>query len=372
MENNKKLRNCFIVAGLVMITLSVVSTETKAQSGPEVPTYLKRYEKLYAENPRKAALKWFEEAEFGLFIHYGLYSILGNHEWVQHRDTIPVDEYEKLADRFTAENFDAGFITDLAIEAGMKYINITTRHHDSFCLFDTEFTDFNSVNSAAKRDLVKELAEQCEKKGLGLCLYYSHGRDWRHPHAPNIDARGSARPQYPEPDPYYAYGDEHDLSKYVEFMKNQIKELCTNYGPVAAIWLDGLGTAGSMKDAKREEWRMQELYDFIHSLQPQVLVSYKQGFIGTEDFMAPEHRFKGETDKPLEICTTLQKGGWGHIKSQDGKHRNADDVMKMLADAKEKNANLLLNIGPLGDGTVLREDVETLREVGRRLREKEK
>jgi alpha-L-fucosidase len=342
-----------------------------------VPSYLKGYEDAHARDPRKAALQYFSEASFGLFIHYGLYSVMegfsqGVHsmpaEWVQLRGKIPVKEYEKLADRFTAENFDADFITDMVLDAGMKYVNITTRHHDSFCLFDSQYTGFKSKNSAAKRDLVGELAEQCQQKGLGFYLYYSHGRDWRHPHAPNNDEwGGSARPKYDPPEESYKYGEEHDLQIYVEFMKNQITELLTNYGPIGAIWLDGIGTPRSRED-KIHLFKVQELYDHVHSLQPQVLVSYKQGLLGTEDFKAPERHFTGTSDVPLEICNTLQGRSWGYDRNNEGNHRDADYVMEMLENAKSINANLLLNTGPLPDGSIHPHDVETLKEVGRRLR----
>ena len=173
-----------------------------------VPRHLSNFRKSYLKNPNRASLEWFTHAEFGLFLHYGLFSLLegfwkGEHvrpaEWVQYRGLIPVKEYEKLARRFTAEHFDADHITDMALEAGMKYVNITSRHHDSFCLFESKYTDFSSVNSAAKRDLVGELAEQCQRKGLGLFLYYSHGRDWRHPHAPS-NLWSKARPEYNPPE----------------------------------------------------------------------------------------------------------------------------------------------------------------------------
>ena len=150
----------------------------------DVPNYLKNYADRYAEDPRAAALQWFREARYGLFLHYGLYSLVGRHEWVQLRELIPVAEYAKLMHDFTAEHFDAERIAQFAVDCEMKYINITTRHHDSFCLFETAETDFNSVNAPAGRDLIKELAAACDRRGLGLCLYYSHGRDWKHPHAP--------------------------------------------------------------------------------------------------------------------------------------------------------------------------------------------
>jgi alpha-L-fucosidase len=362
-----KRRDFLRVAGAGSVALALGDLG-RAQDA-SMPSYLKGYEEQYKADPRKAALKWFSEARFGLFMHYGLYSILGRHEWVQFRESIPVAEYAKLKDQFTAEKFNADFITDLVLAANMKYVNITTRHHDSFCLFDTAQTDFKSTNSPAKRDLVKELADSCAKKGLGLCLYYSHGRDWRHPHAPNNDEwGGSARPKYKDPEPAYATGSGHDLQKYVAFVRAQVTELLKNYGPIAAIWLDGIATPLSRKE-RVGEFHCQELYDHIHSLQPQVLVSYKQGLLGTEDFMAPERHWKGVPPKPLELCDTLQPGAWGYTKADDGKHKSADEVMKMLAKAAALPANLLLNTGPLPDGSIHSEDVTTLREVGRRIRE---
>ena len=336
-----------------------------ARGAPAVPPYLKGYEADYARDPRAAALRWFREARFGLFLHYGLYSLLGRHEWVQFRERIPVAEYARLKDKFTAEKFDADAIAALAVAAQMKYINITTRHHDSFCLFATKQTDFQSLNSPAKRDLIAELAAACRKRGLGLFLYYSHGRDWRHPHAPQGKAWGrTARPAYKQPQPDYATGDDCDLAKYVDFMHAQITELCTHYGPIAGIWLDGIGTTRAGDPAKFE---CQKLYDHIHGLQPQILVSYKQGLLGSEDFFAPEHRgIENTSGKPMEICTTLQRQGWGWVKGSP--HLSADDVMATLAHAADQKANLLLNTGPLADGSIHAGDAATLREVGARLR----
>lgn len=344
----------------------------------KIPGYLKGYENIYLENPRKAALAWFKNAKYGLFLHYGLYSIPGRHEWLQFKEKIYVKDYEKLADEFTAENFNAEHIVDLATDAGMKYVNLTTRHHDSFCLFKTAHTEFNSVNAPAGRDLVLELAEACAKKDIGLCLYYSHGRDWRHPHAPNNDEwGGSARPDYDLPEPSYKYGKEHDLQKYLDFMTVQITELLSNYGPVAAIWLDGIATPLSGDSSK---FKCQELYNHIHSIQPQTLVSYKQGVTGTEDFFAPEHCVPGEnddeakrgkigqSDKLVEICTTMSPGSWGYSREVSGKHLNEEQVWEKIKNASSAGCNLLLNTGPLPDGSLDKEDEIVLRNVGARIR----
>ena len=343
---------------------ALLMTNCMSMKGNNVPNYLTDFKNDYQTDPRKASIDWFKDARYGMFIHYGLYSILGRHEWVMYNEKIHVAEYAKLKDRFSAEKFDADFITDLALEAGMKYINLTTRHHDSFCLWDSKYTDFKSTNSPAKRDLVAELSEQCNKKGLAFFLYYSHGRDWQHPHAPNNDEwGGAARPKYETQEPFYKYGDEHKLEKYLEFMSNQVDELLANYAPIAGIWLDGFSTPAS---GDRSKFKIQELYDLVHSKQPQALVSYKQGMLGTEDFLAPEHKYKkGSTPvKPLEICDHLQRKGWGYLSSEDGNHKTKDEVLKMLKTAASYPANLLLNTGPLASGEMHPEDVKVLRQVG--------
>ncbi len=351
-------RREFIKAGVACAAMARAGLPVFGNAQDTPPSYLKGYEELYAKDPRKAALSWFKEARFGLFLHYGLYSLLegfykGKHskpaEWVLFRTAITLSEYEKLSGKFTAEKFDADFITDLALKAEMKYINLTTRHHDSFCLWDTKQSDFKSTNTPAKRDLVAELAENCRKKGLGLCLYYSHGRDWRHPHAPGSMARGKKAKNV-------------DYQEYLDFMNAQVTELLTHYGPIAAIWLDGIGSAKPLKS------KTQQLYDLIHKLQPQVLVSYKQGLLGTEDFMAPERHWKGIPPKPLELCNTMQGYSWGYDRQDEGRHRGPDEVMEMLEKAKAMPANLLLNTGPLPNGSIHPQDVKTLEEVGRRLR----
>jgi len=372
-RQNRTRRDFLKSVGLGAAALAIQGCASIGQSRQSAPPYLKGYGQIYEENPRQAALQWFRNARFGLFMHYGVYSLTGQGAWVQYRKKIPVAEYVKLKGKFTAKNFDADFITNLAIEAEMKYVNITTKHHDGFCLFRTKQTDFNSVNSPAKRDLVEELANACARKNLGLCLYYSHGRDWKHPHAPNNDKWKSARPKYATPEPSYLYGKDHDLNKYVDFMHAQLTELLTQYGPVANIWLDGWSTPMS---GAIEEFRIVETYALIRKLQPQTLISSKLGYNGDEDFYAPEYhwpkRFPDKMEeakkssKPIEICHHI--AGWSYNKKSDGKHRGADSVIENLKYAAKFDANLLLNTAPLPDGSIDRQDVETLREVGRRIR----
>ncbi|NOR75087.1 MAG: alpha-L-fucosidase precursor [Draconibacterium sp.] len=340
------------------------------------PPHLKSYEKVYKENPRQASLDWFQDARFGMMICYGLVSVDARHEFEQWKYKIPVKEYEKKTERFIADKFDADFICDLAVEAEMKYITFVAKHCDGFCLWQTAETDFNSFNSPAYLDIVGELAEACRNRGLGLFIFYEHGFDWRHPHGP----RRAAFPKgprileidYPEPEPAYAYGEDYDLNKYVEYVHAQITELLTNYGPVAGVWLDGAAVPSSGNQTK---FKLQELYDHIHKLQPHALISYKWGVNGTEDFFAPERGQINAIDenianaKPTELCEALNSG-WFYIKGSGRK--NADWVMKRLEYAKSKKYNYLLNIGLLPDGSVHPKDIETLKSVGERIRSYQK
>jgi alpha-L-fucosidase len=327
-----------------------------------------------------ASIEWFRNAKFGLFIHYGLYSLLGRGEWIQYDDKIPIAEYASLANKFTAEAFDPDFICDLAVEAQMKYVNLVCKHCDSFALWPTSESEFHIMNSPAKRDLVKEMAEACRQRKLGFFAFYEHGFDWRHPHgpAPWLFSAKPARPAYEPPDPWYASKDEYDFNKYVDYANAQIKELLTGYGPLAGVWLDGIGIPLS---GDKMLYRCPELYAMIRRLQPQTLISYKYGLMGDEDFFAPEDdqlKHMGDKDragKPLEVCTCLQLPGEGATKryhqwgyNRESVHKTPDAVWDDLKMADRLGANLLLNIGPLGDGSVHPEDVATIRAVGARLR----
>lgn len=352
-----------------------------------VPGYLKDFAGIYATDPHAAALKWFEQAKFGLFMHYGLYSQLGRGEWVMFREKIPVEEYEKLAPTFKPDKFDADFITDLALEAGMKYVNLTAKHHDGFCLFDTGRGSWNSVATAG-RDLCAELAEQCQKKGLGCFFYYSLLADWHHPYFYPRQYNFMARPDYKTQPDQYKYEKDEDFQKYLDDALGHINTLLTNYGPVAGIWIDPLmGFYG-----RPDLFPMQEIYDGIRKRQPHCLISAKQGITGTEDFAAPErsgrslediiskrygekagaiaaHAWASNKTKHNEICDTLQPHVWGYKAADDDKHLDAPEVRRRLAAAFDMNCNLLMNTGPLPDGSIHPIDIGTLRTVGRHIRD---
>lgn len=358
---------------LVFLAVNVTAT-------CQVPDYLKDYKEEYRKNPRAANLHWLKDAQFGMFIHYGLYSQLEKGEWVQLRDTIPLERYLKLKDSFSPSGFDAEFIVSLAKKAGMKYITITSKHHEGFCLFKTKETDYNSVDSPAHRDLIGELAKACNKEGLGLFLYYSYAADWHHPYFYSREAGWeNARPAYKEIPKQYKYKKPEDFRKYVNYVHAHLKELLTQYPTIAGIWFDPIMGVYANPDI----FPIDETYALIRKLSPHALISFKQGANGDEDFMAPERGgnatvgekypiaqkvYELNKNKPKEVCNTMQPhlpgfhGGatWGYNKAIDGHHLKVEDVKKLLDDAKANNYNLLLNIGPLPDGSVHPEDIETL------------
>ena len=368
--------NLFII---FLVTLLLCSCNADKKTPPN---YLKNYSDKFAENPRAANLKWFTDAQYGMFIHYGLYAQLGRGEWVQLRDTIPVAEYAKLKETFTAKNFDADFITDLALKAGMKYITITSKHHDGFCLFKTEQTHFNSLDAPCGRDLIGELYNACRKKGLGLFLYYSYAADWKHPYFYSRDIGWKhARPAYKNPQPEYKFEKDEDFRIYVDYVHGHLKELLTQYPEIAGIWFDPIMGFYSRPDL----FPIDETYALVRNLSPHALISFKQGANGTEDFSAPERNagaivgsqfevarevYEKNKNKPKEICNTLQPHSWGYNKNDDGKHKTAEKIVEIYNEAREKGANLLLNVGPLPDGGFPEEDIKNLTETGKILREK--
>lgn len=359
-----------------------------APSGPAVPAHLEDYAELYRENPREANLQWFTDAKFGLFMHYGLYSQLGKGEWVQFTERIPVAEYVELTETFNPENFDPEAIVDLAESTGMKYITITSKHHDGFALFDTDQNDYDAP-TAVGRDLIGELYEECVERGMGIFLYYSYATDWHHPYFyPREEGWNAARPNYDEPQPEYLYESPEDFTKYVEFAHAQIRELLTRYPEIAGVWFDPI--MGYY--ANPELFPIDETYALVRELSPHALISFKQGANGEEDFVAPERdgsarvgeqyevariAYEKNLGKPREVSETMQpklpgmSGGatWGYNASIDDKHLTADQVMERLREARENGWNFLLNVGPLPDGSIHPEDIASLTEVGRRLAE---
>lgn len=325
------------------------------------PTYLFDHAELYRSNARDAGLTWFREARYGLGVTYGLHALLGRGEQVQIDDDISASDYRHLADRFTASRFEANEIVEFAIASGMRYVSFTARSSDGFCLFNSQLSDFTSAKAAAGRDLVGEMASICEYHGIGLCLQYSHGQDWHHPNAPGSKADKAAM----------------DLDAYLEYMSGQMHELLTQYGPIAAIRLDGIAAplAGNSQD-----YRCQELYDLIHHLQPQTLVSYQHGLVGSEDFFSANHQLPTEnatdcgfffthSDRPQELHTSLTPESWGFHAEQAGKHLRDKQIWAMLEQTAQHQTNLLLNTALMPDGSLDLEDIDALLPVSQRIEE---
>ncbi len=303
--------------------------------------------------------EWFRQDKFGMFIHWGIYSVPAGEwkegkdhaEWIMLTGKIPSAEYAKFATQFNPVKFNAQEWVQLAKDAGMKYLVITSKHHDGFCMYDSKLTDYDIMQSTPfGRDPMKELASACNLAGLKFCFYYSVV-DWHHPEFP---ATYSQRGWHGDPNP------NADLEKYVAYMKGQVRELLSNYGPIGIMWFDGGGSFRGQPMA--ELVHAQEIIDMIHKLQPMCLVNNRLGL--PADYGTPEQRIPGQAPKQLfEVCMTLNRH-WGYNK-YDQDWKSPETVVRNLADIAGKGGNYLLNVGPTAEGTIPDGSIRTLREVGK-------
>ncbi len=317
------------------------------------------------------ARKWFEEAKFGLFIHWGVYSVLGDGEWVMNNQNISIKEYERLPGFFNPIEFDADKWVKMAKEAGMKYITITSRHHDGFSMFDSAASDYNIVDKTPYgKDVLKMLSDACRKEGIKLFFYYSQLDWYRDDYFPRgrtgngISGRG-----------------EGDWNDYIEFMKAQLTELLTNYGEIGGIWFDGQWDQHEW-DGKRfgklkADFKLTEVYELIHKLQPQALIGSNHHLSPNpgEDFQMFEKDLPGKGTKdfatsaddignlPLEVCETIN-GSWG-FNLKDRKHKSEKELIQYLIKAAGYGSNLLLNVGPMPNGKIQEEHIESLKKIGK-------
>ena len=330
------------------------------------------------------ARKRFQDMKFGLFIHWGLYSVPGGEykgqvteriaEWIMNDLKIPIPEYEQLAPQFNPTEFNAAEWVRLAKQAGMKYIAITSKHHDGFALWDSKVSDWDIVDRTPyKKDVLKLLADECKKQGLELFFYHSH-LDWHHPEyfPRGRTGRDAGRPQ------------SGDFNKYLDYMDAQLGELLGGrYGKVAGIWFDGwwdqkVNRPGQPGDPKKThvDWRLRQTYDLIHKLQPQALIGNNHHVLPFEgeDFQMFEKDLPGGTTSafnqdakigslPLETCETTNTS-WGYKKS-DKQWKSTKQIVHLLLGSAGRNANLLLNVGPLPNGKFPPEAVKQLTELGR-------
>jgi alpha-L-fucosidase len=310
-----------------------------------------------AEPSLEQRSRWWRNDKFGMFVHWGIYSVPadatdreGNKriaEWYQANKQMQVREYEKFAAQFNPTEFNAREWVRLAKEAGMKYITITSKHHDGFCMFDSKLTGYDIIDATPfKRDPLKELADECRRQGLRLCFYYSI-MDWHHPdYLPRRPWERETRP---------AAGAE--FSRYVEYMKGQLTELLTNYGPIGVIWFDG-GWEGNP-----EKHRSEEVVRMIRSLQPGILINDRINL--PEDFATPEQTIPAGAlpgGRLWETCMTMNDT-WGFARNDDN-WKSTTDLTRKLIDIASKGGNFLLNVGPMPNGKIPPESVVRLREVG--------
>jgi len=287
-------------------------------------------------------MSWWREAKFGMFIHWGVYSVPGRGEWVMFQERIPKGEYRKFADKFNPERYNPEEWVKLAKRAGMKYMVLTTRHHDGFSLFDSKVSDFTAPKSSAMRDFVKEYVDACRKYNMRVGFYFSL-LDWRY------DA--------------YFLGPKKDpegWNKLVNYMHAQVEELMTNYGKIDILWYDG----GWPYTA--EDWRSQELNAMVRRLQPDIIINNRSQL--PEDFDTPEQYVPGHFPNPnmperdWESCMTLNDH-WGYCKG-DNNWKPPQLVIWNLARCASGGGNYLLNVGPKPDGTIPEESIKILEQVG--------
>jgi alpha-L-fucosidase len=318
-----------------------------------------------------AARKQFQDIKFGMFIHWGPFSIPGDGEWVMNNRNITVKNYSRLKDFFNPIAFDAEKYVSLAKEAGMKYITLITRHHDGFSLWDTKASDFNIMNTPYKKDIVKMMADECHKQGIKLFLYYSL-LDWRrddYSYWTGRTGQGTGRTHH------------GNWNSYIQFMKDQLTELLTSYGEIGGIWFDGYWDqmpADDHKDAKTArpgvDWHMEEIYALIHKLQPQCLIGNNHHNLPLpgEDFQMFEKDLPGGNTTgfggaavsalPLETCETMNNS-WG-FNITDTSYKSVKTLIHYLVNDAGRNANFLLNIGPMPNGEIQPEFVDTLKALG--------
>ncbi|HET6487826.1 MAG TPA: alpha-L-fucosidase, partial [Spirochaetia bacterium] len=292
-----------------------------------------------AERTRAKRMAWWHEARFGMFVHWGLYSQIGRHEWVMNRERIPVEEYEKLADTWKPKERPMREWAKLAVDAGMKYMVMTTKHHEGFCLWDTKQTDYNAVRRGPGRDLVQEYVEACREAGLRVGFYYSL-MDWHHPDGARCATHEKSR------------------RRFLDFTQGCVEELMSNYGTIDILWYDVSWPLSSPK-----LWESAKMNAMVRRLQPKIIINNRSQL--DEDFGTPEEQIQAAAaGRAWEACMTFN-GSWGYFPTApDSDWHSTRAVIGMLQNVAAGGGNLLLNIGPAPDGSVPRQAYDRLLPVG--------
>jgi alpha-L-fucosidase len=307
---------------------------------------------------RADRLQWMREARFGLFIHWGLYSVAARHEWVKHRECLDDAAYQAYFENFDPDRYDPRRWAELAKRAGMRYAVLTTKHHEGFCLWDSALTDYKAANTPAGRDLVRPWVEAFRAEGLRVGFYHSL-LDWHHPEFP-IDGLHPQR----DDEQAKAVAKDRDIARYADYLHGQVRELLTGYGPVDYLFFDFSYPSRTWGGKGRDDWRSQELLAMIRSLQPDAVVNDRLDLEG--DVVTPEQYQPAGSLTPdgrlWEACQTLN-GSWGYDRDNlDWK--TPDQLIRMLVDGVSKDGNLLLNVGPTGRGEFEPRAVDTLEAIG--------
>jgi len=315
-----------------------------------------------------ASRKDFQDMKFGMFIHWGAFSVLSDGEWVMNNKNIKVEDYKRLKDIFNPTAFDAKKWVAAAKSAGMKYITLITRHHDGFSNWDTKQSDWKITETPYGRDIVKQMAEECHKEGIKLFLYYSL-LDWSrtdYQYATGKTGKGTGRTE------------KGKWEDYIAFMKAQLTELLTNYGEIGGIWFDGhwdqLDNDTDKTLKSKVNWHYDEIYSLIHKLQPQCMVGNNHHLtpLDGEDFQMFEKDLPGlnttgfggasVSQLPLETCETMNNS-WG-FSITDRKYKTVKQLIHYLVNDAGRDANFLLNVGPMPNGVIQPENIDTLAKVG--------
>ena len=327
----------------------------------------------FNEEEYQKRMEWYVNARFGMFLHWGLYAIPARGEWMRSFEKLTDEEYQRYFDEFNPTDYDPKKWAHMAKQAGMKYMVLTAKHHDGFCLFDSQYTDFKSTNTRCGRELVREYVDAVRGEGLKVGLYYSL-LDWHHEDYPHFS--DSAHPMYQNPD----YPDEGRVwERYLEYMHNQVRELCTNYGKIDILWFDY-----SFGEYSGEKWGATKLVNMVRTLQPGVIIDNRLEVSGSGlgslasgnplpyhgDFVSPEQIIPQEgirdvNGKPLiwEACFTMNDS-WGY-RLTDKYFKPASMLIKKLVECVSKGGNMLLNVGPDAKGNFPEESVHILQEIGK-------
>ncbi len=310
-------------------------------------------------------MKWWTDARFGMFIHWGLYALPARHEWVKNYERMTNEQYQKYFDNYNPDLYNPKEWARMAKEAGMKYVVLTAKHHEGFCNFDSKFTDYKSTNTPFGRDVIKEFVEAFRSEGLKVGFYYSL-IDWHHPDY-TIDRM---HPLRQDSDTAYARLNKgRDMNRYREYIKNQVRELLTNYGEISIIWFDFSFPGKNGKG--RRDWDSEGLIKLARSLQPGIIIDDRLDLKDVEggwDFTTPEQvkvskwpEYNGKRI-PWETCQTFS-GSWGYFRDETS-WKSPAQLLELLIESVSKGGNLLLNVGPTGRGTFDYRAQERLKAMG--------